>query len=311
MKPTITASTFLDRLSHKRHDEAYLQSLHKAEGTRFLVLVDGKPVIHSNEERTVASIRWFHREDLARLGLPVGDALFLGIARTTVVGHFAVAATEHWVRHARDAGDVLSPFVDLRSLAAQGIMSSDELSLIGQAKALAAWHDNARCCGHCGGTTHIKDGGWKRKCWACGQEWFPRVDPVAIMLITDGVRCVLAHEPRFPERMYSTLAGFVEPGEDIECTVRREVREEVGLDVDEVRFHMTQPWPYQHSLMIGCFGTVRPGQITVDRNELDDARWFTRADVRQMLEGRHPEGLWVPGRQAIAHALITAFAASA
>ena len=92
----------------------------------------------------------------------------------------------------------------------QGIMSPEELSLCGQARALAQWHENARCCGHCGGTTLVKDGGWRRKCWACGLEWFPRTDPVVIMLITDGERCLLAHEHRYGDKMYSALAGFID-----------------------------------------------------------------------------------------------------
>jgi NAD+ diphosphatase len=105
----------------------------------------------------------------------------------------------------------LRPIVDLRSLAMQGIMPPEELSLCGQARALAQWHENARCCGHCGGTTLVKDGGWRRKCWACGLEWFPRTDPVVIMLISDGERCLLAHEHRYGDKMYSALAGFIEP----------------------------------------------------------------------------------------------------
>ena len=308
-KPTLGASTLLDRQSHKRADQVYIDGLLAAPGARFLVLADQKPVIRSNAERTEGNIRWFTREELQRVGLPIADSLFLGVDPETGAGRFAVAVTEHRARNAPGGLEMMRPIVDLRSLAMQGVLPPEELSLLGLAKALAAWHENTRCCGHCGGTTLVKDGGWKRKCWACGQEHFPRTDPVVIMLIVDPPhdRCMLGHEARFAENMWSTIAGFIEPGEDIEHAVRRETQEETSVEVGEVRFHSTQPWPFPHSLMIGCIGIAKTTDIKIDPNELVDARWFTRTEVKQMLEGKHPDGLWVPGQQAIARALITAF----
>ena len=94
----------------------------------------------------------------------------------------------------------------------QGVLAPEDQSLAGQARALGQWHENARCCGRCGSATRVKDGGWRRKCWACGTEWFPRTDPVVIMLVTDGKRCILAHEHRYAANMYSTLAGFIASG---------------------------------------------------------------------------------------------------
>ena len=204
---------------------------------------------------------------------------------------------------------MMRPIVDLRTLAMQGIMSADDVSLVGQAKSLTHWHESAHCCGRCGGTTMIKDGGWKRKCWACGQEHFPRTDPVVIMLVTDGERCLLGHEGRFQKepRMYSTLAGFIEPGEDLEHAVRREIFEEAGIDVGEVRYHSCQPWPFPHSLMLGALGLAKTTEINIDPNEIEEARWFSKEEARMMLEKRHPDNYWVPGQQAIARALIQAF----
>ena len=207
-----------------------------------------------------------------------------------------MAVTEHRTRHVPGAIEKLRPIVDLRSLAMQGIMSPEELSLCGQARALAQWHENARCCGHCGGTTLVKDGGWRRKCWSCGQEHFPRTDPVVIMLVTEGDCCLLTREPRFAATMYSALAGFLEPGEDIEHAVRREVMEEVGLEIDSVAYQESQPWPFPHSLMIGCIAECAGGDIRSDPAELEDARWFHREELGS--------GTMMPFPQSIAYRLI-------
>jgi NAD+ diphosphatase len=313
MTPTIGTTSLLDRQGLKRSDEAYLKSLHERADARFLVLADQKPVIRSNAERTVSEIRWLTRVDLETAGLPFApeELIFLGTGRKDGVPHFALGVTEHRTSHAPGALTLLRPIVDLRTLAMQGIMSPDDLSLVGQAKALLHWHENGRCCGRCGGTTLVRDGGWRRKCWACGLEHFPRTDPVVIMLVVDkaGGRCLLGHESRFAKepRMYSTLAGFIEPGEDIAHAVQREVHEEAGIVVGDVTFHSTQPWPFPHSLMIGCIGYAETTDITINPDEIEEARWFTREEATQMMAGKHPQKWWVPGKQAIACALITSF----
>ena len=306
--PTLSTTTVLERMGPKRADVDWLAAQLAAPGARFLVLADLKPVIVSNAERTEAKLRWYSRADLTSLGLPTGDALFLGLDKAGN-GHFAISVTEHRTRHVPGAVEMLRPIVDLRTLAMQGMLSPEEQSLCGQARALAQWHDNARCCGKCGGTTNVKDGGWRRKCWACGADWFPRTDPVVIMLVVspDGQRCILAHEHRYVDKMYSTLAGFLEPGEDLEHAVRREVMEETSITVGEVRYLESQPWPFPHSLMLGCVGFAENDTIVIDANELAAARWFSREEARSMIERRHPEGLTAPGKHAIASKLVAAF----
>jgi len=308
-KPTLAESTLLDRQSDKRADADYINGLKEDQRARFLILADFKPVIRSDDARTEAGLRWFGRDDVQAFGLPLQDAIFLGTDRETGAGCFAVSCTEHRVRNAPGGLETLRPIVDLRSLAMQGIAPAQDVSLMGMAKALAHWHDATRCCGHCGGSTMSRDGGWKRKCWACGQEHFPRTDPVVIMLIVDptGERALLGHEARFMEDMWSTLAGFLEPGEDIAHAVRRETWEEAGIKVGEVRFHSSQPWPFPYSLMLGCHGMAQTTDITIDPDEILDARWFSRDDLRHMLDGTHPQGFWLPGKQAIARSLVTAF----
>ena len=307
MTPTLGPATGLDRASDRRSDRAFMDGLLGADNVRFLVMANGKPVIQSNPARTEAAIRWFSGKQVAEMGLAVQEAIFLGVDPKSGSGHFAVATTEHYARNAPLAKELLTPIVDLRSLAAQGTMATEELALLSQAVSLAHWHENHRCCGRCGGSMSNKDGGWKRRCWACGNEAFPRMDPVVIMAVTDGDRIVLAHEERFPDKMFSTLAGYVEPGDDIIHAVRRETLEEVGLEVTDIELVGSQPWPFPHSLMIGCVAKAPAVELKVNTNEVAEARWFTREEAAQMLAGKHPESLWLPGQQSMANMLVTRF----
>ena len=169
------------------------------------------------------------------------------------------------------------------------------------------WHARHRFCPNCGTPTNLVQGGWRRDCPSCKAEHFPRTDPVVIMLPVVGERCVLGRSPRFPKTMWSALAGFAEPGESIEEAVRREVREEVGLVCTRVAYFGSQPWPFPTSLMIGCHAQAVDETIVIDRDELEDARWFERAELRSMLARAHPQGLTTPPPLAIAHHIIRAF----
>jgi NAD+ diphosphatase len=169
------------------------------------------------------------------------------------------------------------------------------------------WHQRHRFCANCGERSRVSSAGWRRDCAACGAQHFPRVDPVVIMLAVDGDRCLLGRQPRFAVGMYSALAGFLEPGETIESAVRREIMEEAGISCGEVTYFASQPWPFPSSLMIGCFAQARDTDIVVDLTELEDARWFSRAEVAQMLADTHPGGMSSPKPFAIAYHLMKAF----
>ena len=304
--PTLGPMRMLDRVSPKRSDVTWIAEKAAAPGTRYLLTVEHKPCIVAAEPGTRTSLRWFSGGEILAFGLERHPAAFLGLENGERA-YFTIDITEHRARAVPGGPFILKPYVDLRSLAVQGALSPEELSLAGEARALAEWHNTHRCCGHCGSTTDIKDAGWRRKCWSCGREHFPRTDPVVIMLVTHADKCLLAHEARFQGSMYSALAGFLEPGEDIEHAVRREVKEEVGLEVGDVHYQESQPWPFPHSLMLGCRAAARHDRIAIDPSEIDEARWFGRDEVRLMDEGRHPDGLIIPGRHAIARKLVMAW----
>ena len=182
-----------------------------------------------------------------------------------------------------------------------------EAEIAATARALFNWHRSHGFCARCGQPSQVVAAGWQRACASCGAQHFPRTDPVVIMLVTRGNRVLLGRSPAFPERMYSLLAGFVEPGETVEAAVRREVLEETGIRVGAVRYLASQPWPFPASLMLGCAGEALEDKIAIDPAELADARWATREEVLEAFAGG---GDFQPARPgAIAHFLLTAWVA--
>ena len=303
----ISAQTFMNRMGEKRRDEEWLDARRISPDARYLLLIDLKFAVTSDPDRTNTRLRMFAPEELAELPVPLAEGYFLG-ARDDGAPIFALTLSPADATRLFGDGEAFAPLVDLRTLALGGDVPAAELSLGAQARALACWHATHRCCGRCGGCTEPRDGGWRRDCWACGQTHFPRSDPAVIMLVTRDEQCLLGHEPRFQENMYSVLAGFVEPGDDIETAVRREIMEETGVRIGRVDYVASQPWPFPHSLMIGCWAEALSAELTLDPFEIVDARWFSRDEVRAMLERRHPLGHFVPPPLSISHTLIRAFA---
>lgn len=192
-------------------------------------------------------------------------------------------------------------FAELRGVMAD--LSPRDAELAAMARSVIGWHRSHRFCSACGVASIVAQAGWQRVCPACDTHHFPRTDPVVIMLVTRANRLLLGRSPGWPEGMYSALAGFVEPGETIEAAVRREVAEEVGITVGDVRYLACQPWPYPSSLMIGALAQAETDDITLDPVELDAALWLTREDVAAAFAGTHPV-VKAPRRGAIAGFLI-------
>jgi NAD+ diphosphatase len=186
-------------------------------------------------------------------------------------------------------------------------LSPPDLAIYGGARSLVDWHARHRFCARCGAGTKPVKGGWQRHCDGCGADHFPRTDPVTIMLVEHEDRLLLGRQPRFPPKMYSALAGFVEPGETIEEAVAREIHEEAGVRVRDVQYIASQPWPFPSQLMIGCTSVADDPELTIDTTELEDARWFTRAELEEARAAGEAgtELLYFPRPFAIAHHLVT------
>jgi len=302
----------LDRVAEQRDDEAFLASLRGRPDAQAIFVGRDRPALSRALDRQFL----FPFADVAAFG-GAGQEALLGLAED---GHpvYAVRLLDSVVEVRGDASDgfldrrelVLSgrpdlELIDLRTIAMQGLVEPSALALLGAAKAVLDWHARHGFCAQCGQPTKAGAAGWRRECPNCKAQHFPRTDPVVIMLATDGDRCLLGRQRRFPKGMYSALAGFVEPGETIEEAVRREIHEESGIETGRVRYVASQPWPFPSSLMIGCLALARTSAIRIDEQELEDARWFTREEVREMFEKRHPEALSAPNRMAIAHHLLS------
>lgn len=184
------------------------------------------------------------------------------------------------------------------------LMGPEDLALWGTARSLIEWHNRHLFCANCGARTRPFRAGWGRRCEGCGAEHFPRVDPVVIMLAEHDGKVLVGRQPQYPAGRFSALAGFVEPGESIEEAVAREIREEAGVEVTDVRYVASQPWPFPGSLMIACMAKARAAELTLDENELEAAMWVDREGVRAALDGAADAPFLAPPPFAIANTLL-------
>jgi NAD+ diphosphatase len=198
------------------------------------------------------------------------------------------------------AQDVPAAFTDMRALT--GLLPADDATILATARAMLHWRAQTGFCSVCGAQNTPERGGYVMRCTACGTEHFPRSDPAVIMLVAKDDRLLLGQSHKFPvdRNFYSTLAGFVEPGESLEDAVRREVFEEVGVSVGDVAYHSSQPWPFPASLMVGFYAEALSEEIVLEIGEMRDAKWFTRAEI----ENRKALGFSLPPLDSIARSLI-------
>jgi NAD+ diphosphatase len=286
--PHVYAGGRVDRWAKGRSDRAWLVEQRRTAASRVLLISGLKVMVLDDADPPCAF--WLTVGDLGH-DLP-DDALFLGADRG--ISSFAVDLGGRAFTGAR--------YVELRSVG--GLLPPDEAGLLAYTRGLIFWHQRHRFCGACGSPTASEQGGHTRRCSHCGTQHFPRSDPAVIVLVTHdagrGERCLLGRSARFQTGMYSTLAGFVEPGESLEATVARELYEEAGIEVTDITYRSSQPWPFPASLMLGFRARALDDRLTIDRDELEDAAWFGK---EELLDPLH-RPIKLPNRDSIARHLI-------
>lgn len=316
----------LNRCAEKRKDIEWLTSAMRNPDTKYIVFNNLRPLL---EPISIKNSRWGYTlaridsKDVQNHLQSNPHVVFLGLEKFS--GETKKSTENEEEGRALFAVDVSSieesvykemvpksEFAAGFPLAMQ--LEPSEAGILSEARTVLDWLERYKFCATCGSATTVLEGGYKRKCEnkecksnkGVHNTCYPRTDPSVIMLVIsqDGKRCLLGRQKRFPAKMWSCLAGFIEPGESIEDACRREVEEESGIKVGRVTYHSSQPWPFPASLMLGCIAYATSDTVKVDEDEMEDARWFRRPEVVQMLTHQHPQGLYVPPEQAIAHQII-------
>jgi NAD+ diphosphatase len=282
----------LDRCSAHRDDASFLDQAWRADGTR-VVRFDAEGVVLVGEPPSVL--------DEPGVDEP-RPALFLGLDRAKRA-YFAELHAHGEPASSAVAADARTPLRGLRMML--GALAADEVRIASYATALHRWHDRHPHCARCGAVTDVVLAGHVRRCPACGADHYPRTDPAVIVLVTDDDdRALLGRQANWPDGRFSTLAGFVEPGESLEAAVLREVREESGVVVDTVEYVASQPWPFPASLMLGYFARAATQPAAADGVELAEAAWFTRDALRAAVAAGE---VGLPPGTSISRRLINAW----
>lgn len=294
-RPNAYTGSPLDRAAARRDDSAWIAAMLHDPETLFVPIWRTRNLIRGVAEGRPEAV---HLSGAAAAALHIDDVpwAFLGLQGAAPMFAIDISATE-------DPLPLLPPdlgeFTDLRAVA--NLLPGQDASVLAHARGLMHWRGRHRFCGVCGSVCEPQSAGNVVQCLNCGTQHFPRTDPAVIMLVTDGTRALLGHSVRFPiANMFSTLAGFVEPGESLEEAVAREVFEESGIRVGRVSYHSSQPWPFPASIMLGFYAEALSEEIVIDGDELADARWFTRAQLRAPAD----HGINLPRTDSIARRLI-------
>lgn len=297
-EPIVFNGNPLDRAGNLRRDPDWLAGRLNDPESRFLPIYDLKALIRIGYHAelawcTAGVVRPFLEDGARHVVLGLGEG----------VCHFAIDVSGRTDPTAEPFAG-LGKFIDARSIAPS--LPAGHAGILAQARAMLGWHARHPFCAVCGSPSEVREGGYNRQCSNadCGASHFPRTDPVVIMLVLAGDECLLGRSRHFPAGSYSALAGFVEPGESMEEAVRREVEEEAGITVGAVRYIASQSWPFPSSLMIGCFSEAKGKSIVVDPHELEEARWFHRDQVAEMLtRNQRADAPRMPPPLSLAHQL--------
>jgi len=307
MSQTFYASSKIDRHGDFRSDAKILNKIMIDDKTKFVPIWNGKNLFQQVNEKIEAYL--LNKEDV-RLIIPndIVNPIFLGVADNT--NYIGLDLNENnsefnlWIEKKSIIID------DLRKFGPN--LNEVDASFLALTSGMFYWHNTHKFCGFCGSKNTSAEGGFVRICsnLSCGKSHFPRTDPAIITLISSGDRVLLGRSPRFPEGMYSTLAGFVEPGESLEQALEREVFEEVGVRVENIRYFNSQPWPFPASLMLGFFAKAKHEDMRIDYNEIEDAQWFSIDQLRSLKHPSISGGFKLPRVDSIARRLVDTWIAN-
>ena len=295
------ASSAINRHGNYRNDKNLLNNIIIEKNTKFIPFYNGKNLFTKiNKNITPVIFNKIELDDFFPNGM--GDTIFLGVANT--LNYIGVNLSppnqkfEYWLKEHNIIID------DLRKYGP--VLDDVEASFLALSNGMFFWHNTHKFCGSCGFQNFSKEGGFVMKCSndKCGKSHFPRTDPAIITLISFQDKVLLGRSPRFPDSMYSTLAGFVEPGESLEQALEREVFEEVGIKVKNIKYFNSQPWPFPASLMLGFFAEAVNDQMTIDYDEIEDAHWFSINELKSLEHPSISGGFKLPRVDSIARRLV-------
>lgn len=288
----------IDRAGHHRSDPAWLDAAFARPDVLVLLVQGGLPLVAPE-----GGLVWLGPE--AARAAPDAKRLFMGLDKAGAPV-FALGLPDGFALETSLIAGT-GEFMDFRM--AMGKLADLEINLASTARSIFEWHKSHRFCAKCGTESEMTEAGWKRVCPACEAQHFPRTDPVAIMLAVRGDKCLLGRQKMWPAGMWSCLAGFIEPGETLEQGAARELHEEAGIVCHpaNAEYLFCQPWPFPSSLMIGMLLPAENEDITIDPNELEAARWISRAEARAVLAGEHDE-IFAPPAFAVAHHILSEWA---
>ena len=275
----------LDRLEHKRASKESFNELKNSPQSKIILYHETQIILDDKHN-------CFFSKEILEL---YEDNLLVLLGVDSEFTYFAL--------HVKEIPQNCSS-INLRDLAEEDLLSQEKLGILAQALSVLNWHISHGHCSSCGEKTLVAHAGWRRDCPACKKEHFPRTDPVVIMLVTYGEYCLLGRGVNFPPHRYSCLAGYMEGGESIEDAARRELFEEAGIKGGEVSYIASQPWPFPASLMIGVHVKALNRELCIDTNEISDAKWLHKNEIKALLDGDESLGISTPRSMAIARNLL-------
>ncbi len=295
--PNWFASNPLTRLNNEKDQTDFFQSRLTDADSLLVPLWCGDPLVAGGQAAFLSAEAREQFSDGAKIVL-------LGVMEGRA--YFGVDASACAERADSAPFSDLGEYMPIREAA--GIISQADLAIIGQARWLTEWHRKHQYCANCGTETEMICGGAKRSCPSCKTEHFPRSDPVAIVLAVHEDACLLGRGPHFPPGFLSALAGFVEAAETPEEAARREIFEEAGVSLTNVDYQFSQPWPFPSSMMMGFIGDADSRELSLDKDEIEEARWIEKKDIRSLLNGEKFDSVHLPPKFTIARQLLELWA---